>query len=77
MVAFRCGVAVLRLAPLLALVVTLLPARGALAEEEAVEPLPAVKQEPLTAELASPSRNSTGPMTSGSFSMRRNGTSWA
>ena len=52
MVAFRCGVAVLRLAPLLALVVTLLPSRSALAEEDAVEPLPAVKQEPLTTELA-------------------------
>ena len=52
MVASRCGVAVLRVAPLLALVVTLWPSRSTLAEEEAVEPLPAVKQVPLTAELA-------------------------
>ena len=52
MVAFRCGVAVLRLFPLLALVVTLLPSRLTLAEEDAVEPLPAVRQEPLTTELA-------------------------
>jgi hypothetical protein len=52
MVASRCGVAVLRLVPLLALVVAFLPSRSTLAEEDAVEPLPAVKQEPLTAELA-------------------------
>ena len=52
MVASRCGVAVLRLVPLLALVVALLPSRSTLAEEDAVEPLPAVKQEPLTTELA-------------------------
>ena len=51
MVASRCGVAVLRLVPLLALVVALLPSRSTLAEEDAVEPLPAVKQEPLTTEL--------------------------
>ena len=52
MVASRCGVAVLRLVPLLALVVALLPSRSTLAEEDAVESLPAVKQEPLTTELA-------------------------
>lgn len=52
MVASRRGVAFLLVVQLLALPIALLPSRLTLAEEDAVEPLPAVRQEPLTTELA-------------------------